>query len=71
MDPWSSGGILEAPNDNIKVIIMPDTAHHLDLRAAHPDDPSSVIHARKEEKAAIREWISNQKKYVFPKKFFS
>lgn len=60
IDPWSAGGILTASNKNIKLIIMPDTAHHLDLRQSHPDDPISVTNARNEEKIAIRQWIGHE-----------
>ncbi|XP_055322628.1 lysosomal Pro-X carboxypeptidase [Sitodiplosis mosellana] len=63
MDPWSGGGVLRAPNDKITIIIIPDTAHHLDLRASNPNDPASVIAARRLEKDAIHKWLE-QENYV-------
>lgn len=59
MDPWSGGGVLRAPNDKIVIIIIPDSAHHLDLRKAHPKDTPSVINARDKEKLTIHKWIEH------------
>lgn len=56
-DPWSGGGVLRTPNADIIIIIIPDSAHHLDLRAANANDPGSVLAARIREKDAIRKWI--------------
>lgn len=57
MDPWSGGGVLRTPNDKIIVIIIPEAAHHLDLRAANANDPGSIRQARNMEKRAIRKWL--------------
>lgn len=57
LDPWSGGGVLRALNGHVQVVLIPDGAHHLDLRAANPDDPFSVIAARKIELKAIKKWI--------------
>lgn len=57
LDPWSGGGVLRTPNDNIKIVIIPDGAHHLDLRGSHPNDPMSVISARSIELDTIKRWI--------------
>lgn len=59
MDPWSGGGVLRTPNDKITVIIIPDTAHHLDLRESNPNDPASVISARLKEKQTIKKWLEH------------
>lgn len=37
IDPWSGGGVLREPNDQVKMIIIPDIAHHLDLRESNPN----------------------------------
>jgi len=57
LDPWSSGGVLKAPNNNISIVIIHEGAHHLDLRAATAADPVGVITARKTERKYIRKWI--------------
>ena len=49
LDPWSSGGVLK-PVGGTAALIIPEGAHHLDLRAANPDDPVSVVDARKKER---------------------
>lgn len=58
-DPWSGGGVLRAPNDKITIIIIPDAAHHFDLRKSHPNDTASVINAREKEKQTIHKWIDH------------
>lgn len=58
MDPWSGGGVLRNQNDNIVVIIIPDSAHHMDLRASHPNDPHTIIETRDLERKTILNWIS-------------
>lgn len=57
LDPWSGGGVLQSPNDKIYVIIIPEGAHHVDLRQSNPLDPPSVRDARQKEAAIIKEWI--------------
>ncbi|KAH8282704.1 hypothetical protein KR054_009227, partial [Drosophila jambulina] len=57
LDPWSGGGVLQAPNDKVFVIILPEGAHHLDLRHSDPADPPSVRDARLKEAAIIAQWI--------------
>ena len=49
LDPWSSGGVLK-PVGGTAALIIPEGAHHLDLRAANPKDPVSVVDARKKER---------------------
>ena len=56
LDPWSSGSILKTAG-GITAVIIPEGAHHLDLRASNPADPVSVIAARKMEKKHIRKSI--------------
>lgn len=63
LDPWSSGGVTEkdAP-PSVVVVDIPESAHHLDLRAAHPKDPPSVAKARKLYVNIFRRWIRNYRK---------
>lgn len=59
LDPWSGGGVLQAPNNQINVIILPEGAHHLDLRQSNPLDPPSVTVARQLEAKIIAQWIKD------------
>lgn len=59
LDPWSGGGVLKTSNSAISIIIIPEGAHHLDLRASMPEDPISVIEARKREIRIIKSWIAD------------
>ena len=63
MDPWSSGGILRNVSSGVVALIIPEGAHHLDLRRAHPQDPPSVRKARKIEMKYIKGWIDEAKKH--------
>ena len=44
-------------SDSVVAVIIPEGAHHLDLRAADPNDPPSVKAARNIEKQMIKKWI--------------
>ena len=59
LDPWSGGGVTWNVSESVTAIIIEGGAHHLDLRAANPSDPPSVLWARQYEKDMIRKWISN------------
>jgi len=59
LDPWSSGGVLKSSERGVVAIIIPEGAHHLDLRGSNPADPVSVIQARKQERDYIEKWIKN------------
>lgn len=63
LDPWSGGGVLRSKTDKITIIIIPDAAHHLDLRAAHPNDPGTVQNARNMERMEIKKWLSSNDFY--------
>uniref|UniRef100_A0A1I8MB15 Lysosomal Pro-X carboxypeptidase n=2 Tax=Musca domestica TaxID=7370 RepID=A0A1I8MB15_MUSDO len=58
LDPWSGGGVLQSDNPTVHIIIIPEGAHHLDLRAKHPKDPISVLQARNRESDIIGKWIN-------------
>uniref|UniRef100_A0A2P2HZL6 Lysosomal Pro-X carboxypeptidase n=2 Tax=Hirondellea gigas TaxID=1518452 RepID=A0A2P2HZL6_9CRUS len=69
LDPWSSGGIVEDVNDSVLAVIIPEGAHHLDLRSSERADPQSVIEARTIHKENINKWISQyRRENPLPKK---
>jgi dipeptidyl-peptidase II len=57
LDPWHGGGFLQDLGPEMPAIILPNGAHHLDLRAANKDDPPSTTKAREEELTYIRRWL--------------
>lgn len=61
MDPWRAAGITQCPgcNPSIKIRILEDAAHHLDLRPSNKLDPPSVKAVRVEQVDAIKQWISD------------
>ncbi len=63
LDPWSSGGVLRNVSKDVVALIIPEGAHHLDLRGSDPMDPPSVKKARKIEMTYISKWIKEAKKH--------
>ena len=57
LDPWSAGGVKTRLSESLVAILIPDGAHHLDLRGSNPSDPPSVLEARQKEKAIVQSWI--------------
>ena len=50
--------MLKRESDSVVAVIIPEGAHHLDLRGANPLDPKSVNDARDVHKANIKKWIN-------------
>ena len=70
LDPWSGQGVYppgggpggpmvqNVSADGSQISLMLDLgAHHLDLMFSHPDDPKSVIEARKVELEHMHKWV--------------
>lgn len=62
LDPWSSGGILRDINKSVIALVIPEGAHHLDLRGHNVQDPPSVVKAREIEQQFIKKWIDQARK---------
>lgn len=62
LDPWSAGGVTSNITDSLVSIMIPDGAHHLDLRYTNDLDPPSVRAARALELKYFREWIKQARK---------
>lgn len=62
LDPWSSGGVMHNISKTVQAVIIPESAHHLDLRASNPQDPESVIKARQYYKNWIKKWTTHYQK---------
>lgn len=60
LDPWHGwfqNMAAPAKGSGIYHFLMKDSAHHLDLRAPHPQDPPDVTAARAQYEKIIRGWI--------------
>ncbi|XP_030748658.1 lysosomal Pro-X carboxypeptidase [Sitophilus oryzae] len=57
LDPWSSGGVLQNVSSEIAAIVIPDGAHHFDLRGSNALDSESVQNARKFHQNQIKKWL--------------
>ncbi|KAJ8923471.1 hypothetical protein NQ315_010049 [Exocentrus adspersus] len=57
LDPWSSGGVLSNVSKKLVAVIIPDGAHHFDLRAANDLDTESVKLARLFHVQEIKKWL--------------
>uniref|UniRef100_A0A8B9R1L7 Prolylcarboxypeptidase n=1 Tax=Anas platyrhynchos TaxID=8839 RepID=A0A8B9R1L7_ANAPL len=62
LDPWSAGGVTQNISDSLVAIMIPDGAHHLDLRSRNPCDPKSVKQARVLEVHYLKQWIEKARR---------
>ena len=58
LDPWHVGGVLESLSESLVAVVIPNGAHHIDMRASNPADPPDVVAAREMEKEEISKWLS-------------
>jgi pimeloyl-ACP methyl ester carboxylesterase len=58
LDPWHPVGVLKSLGPTLPAIVIPESAHHLDLRGPHPQDPIYVQRARVTEQKYITQWLS-------------
>lgn len=58
LDPWHTSGITQSLSDTLVAIMIPEAAHHLDLRGPDPADPVYVQQARVQEAALIGKWLA-------------
>ncbi|XP_020373927.2 lysosomal Pro-X carboxypeptidase isoform X2 [Rhincodon typus] len=61
LDPWASGGVTKSISDTLIAILIPEGAHHLDLRLSNKEDPVSVQKARTLEVKYFKKWIEQAK----------
>lgn len=52
-----SGGVTKSISKSVIAVVLAESAHHLDLRSAHKNDPKSVMKARKFYHILFRKWI--------------
>ena len=57
LDPWSAGGVLHTVKSSLPAMVIPNAAHHLDLRAKNDGDTRDVERARQAEIAFITELL--------------
>eukprot|EP00752_Nemacystus_decipiens_P003737 g3443.t1 len=59
LDPWSEMGVVDQDRAGagVKVIMMDQAAHHLDLFFEHPLDPPDVLDARRVEMDLVESWV--------------
>ncbi|XP_013868231.1 lysosomal Pro-X carboxypeptidase [Austrofundulus limnaeus] len=62
LDPWSAGGVTENITHSLVSILIPEGAHHLDLRYSNELDPPSVRAARALELKYFQTWIKQHQK---------
>ncbi|KAG8431555.1 hypothetical protein GDO86_018247 [Hymenochirus boettgeri] len=62
LDPWSAGGVKESLSESLVAIVIPEGAHHLDLRSNNANDPKSVLGARALEVEYMKKWIKQARR---------
>ncbi|KAK9840725.1 hypothetical protein WJX81_000409 [Elliptochloris bilobata] len=57
LDPWIVGGIVHNISDSVVATVIDEGAHHLDLMDRNPDDPPSVVAARRSHVQHMQRWL--------------
>ncbi|XP_066258958.1 lysosomal Pro-X carboxypeptidase [Euwallacea similis] len=58
LDPWSSGGVLTNISSEVLAVLIPNGAHHMDLRASNLLDGEDVKIARNVHEREIDKWLA-------------
>lgn len=64
LDPWSVGGIASLTNassPSVRVVVIPDVGHHIDLFFSSSMDTPAIRAARELEVAQIGKWIAEKR----------
>ncbi|KAL6061256.1 Thymus-specific serine protease [Balamuthia mandrillaris] len=59
IDPWHSLGVTKNLSPSLRSILIDGTAHCANVLPSSPNDPPSLVLARKKIAAQIDEWLSN------------
>ena len=59
LDPWHGGGVLEQAgfDESVKIVLIGEGGHHVDLFFENEADPPSVKSAREVERREMRRWV--------------
>jgi len=60
-DPWKGGGVTGNLSSNLLSIVIPESAHHLDLFFSNEGDTAAVKEAREFEMGEVKKWIDEKK----------
>ena len=55
--PTRAGGIIHNISDTVVATVIADGAHHLDLMDSNPEDPPSVVAARRSHVRHMQRWL--------------
>ncbi len=62
IDPWHVLGVTEDISDSLRAILIDGTAHCANVLPSSPNDPPSLVLARKLTSLQIGEWLLEQSK---------
>eukprot|EP01083_Nonionella_stella_P198527 728809_1 len=56
-DGWSAGGVLKNMSESLIAIVIPNGAHHSDMRGSSSYDTQDIKDAREQERNILKQWI--------------